>query len=294
MECAPGLKINSLVIIMPLICKTESLNALLKDFHILTDMNIAIFDEDFHKIMEYPRVNCQFCERKRQNSEFHARCDSSDREAFRVCKTTKKLYMHKCHAGLTDVIAPIIDNHYIIGYMMMGQVVTAEDQEAFLKSVRENYPEDYAEILRTAIIKPKEQLMAAAKILEGCTCYLWLSALVSVRQSRLPYRISEYVKKNLDKEIGVQSICAQLGVSRSTLYNISKSSFSLGITDYIKQQRIVRAQELLAGSELPIAQISARVGMNDYNYFTKVFKKMTGETPRDYRKNAQTASDKAV
>jgi AraC-like DNA-binding protein len=48
-----------------------------------------------------------------------------------------------------------------------------------------------------------------------------------------------------------------------------------------------RAKALLSGSELPLAEVAARVGFADQSHFTSIFRRMTSMTPRSYR-NART------
>lgn len=62
-------------------------------------------------------------------------------------------------------------------------------------------------------------------------------------------------------------------------------SFGDGITQYVRRNRIRKAEKLLGESDKKIAEIAELVGFPDYNYFTKVFKKETGFTPREYRRN---------
>lgn len=55
------------------------------------------------------------------------------------------------------------------------------------------------------------------------------------------------------------------------------------IAQYLAQERCRIAADLLRRTDLPVQKISAHVGYLDNNYFVKVFKKYTGDTPTDYR-----------
>ena len=55
--------------------------------------------------------------------------------------------------------------------------------------------------------------------------------------------------------------------------------------EYINTQRIKQSTCLLKDSNLPIHQISQMVGISDYNYFSRLFKKYMNKTPSQYRKN---------
>lgn len=57
----------------------------------------------------------------------------------------------------------------------------------------------------------------------------------------------------------------------------------MGIAEYIRTLRLQQAQTLLKESDIPITEIAASVGFDDYNYFRRVFKKETGCSAKKYR-----------
>ena len=77
----------------------------------------------------------------------------------------------------------------------------------------------------------------------------------------------------------VEAIC----LSRSTLKRRFRDLLGRSVHDEIVRVRIVRAQELLSETSLSIAQIAARVGFAHPEYFSSVFRSVTGKTPRQYR-----------
>lgn len=54
--------------------------------------------------------------------------------------------------------------------------------------------------------------------------------------------------------------------------------------ELLLQERIQAAKSLLSGTDLRISEISRQVGIGDYNYFSKIFKRETGRSPREYRR----------
>ena len=58
----------------------------------------------------------------------------------------------------------------------------------------------------------------------------------------------------------------------------------MGITDYVRKQRIKMAKKLILNTEDSIAQIALSVGIKDTNYFIRIFKQTEGITPLQYRK----------
>ena len=56
------------------------------------------------------------------------------------------------------------------------------------------------------------------------------------------------------------------------------------LTHVIAERRINAAKKLLIRSDAPVSAVAEEVGFSDYNYFTKIFKSLTGLTPSAYRK----------
>ena len=82
----------------------------------------------------------------------------------------------------------------------------------------------------------------------------------------------------------MESICESLFISKSTLYLVFKKNFNCTFGEYLLFKRIKIAKNLLSASDMPIYEICGNIGINDYNYFIKVFKKATGYPPSEYRK----------
>jgi two-component system response regulator YesN len=73
-------------------------------------------------------------------------------------------------------------------------------------------------------------------------------------------------------------------VSKYHLGHMFKEEVGVSIIDYLNQIRIDKAKYYLESSDLPIQQISNSVGFQDANYFSRTFRKVTGQSPRAYRK----------
>lgn len=68
----------------------------------------------------------------------------------------------------------------------------------------------------------------------------------------------------------------------------------MGISEHIRRMRVKVACDLLRNTEDRVSDIATEVGIPDYNYFTKVFKKAMGVTPREYRKSMRKQTKKEL
>ncbi|MBE5911112.1 AraC family transcriptional regulator [Pseudobutyrivibrio sp.] len=85
------------------------------------------------------------------------------------------------------------------------------------------------------------------------------------------------------KDGELSDICQELDTDLYTISRIIKRRTGRTYTDLLQEKRINYAAYLLTHTELPITDISADVGYNNFSYFYKIFKKEFGITPKEYR-----------
>ena len=84
-----------------------------------------------------------------------------------------------------------------------------------------------------------------------------------------------------------QDVANEVHLSQSHFSTIFAQETGLTFTQYLTALRIGKARELLEATEMRSAQIATEVGYNDSHYFSYLFKKNTGATPGEYRKNSR-------
>ncbi|MBQ4086760.1 MAG: PocR ligand-binding domain-containing protein [Clostridia bacterium] len=269
-----GLKLN-----------TAELKDILSSFYTLTKIRPVIFDNEFHEIMSYPEDKCAFCREVRMQEGLLAKCHESDRNAFLACKATEDTYVYHCHAGLLEAVKPLKHKNRIIGYIMFGQITDIKEKHK-LQAALEPFCLENNITCGTDSIKYKnqKQILAASKLLEICTDYILMKEMVEAENNLLADRLKEYIAGNLDAKLEINDLCEHFKVSRTKLYEVAAETFGIGIAAYIKNLRMQKAKELLKNTELSISEISTSVGFEDYNYFSRVFKKTYGISPRHCRK----------
>ncbi len=106
--------------------------------------------------------------------------------------------------------------------------------------------------------------------------------------SSIVANVIEYTDLHLSQEILLSRLAADNGISESSLSRQFKKETGISFGQYLAKKRCEKAAALLNGTTLQIQEISWHVGYLDNNYFVKVFKKLYGMTPSEYRKNSQT------
>ena len=267
----------------------EKLEEVLYDFYQLTHATISLWDTQFNQLTFQPKEMPPFCARIK-NSPYGCReCLKSDMAILVECSKTKKSVTHICHAGLSDTVVPILYENEIVGYVMFGQL-KYENSVLDLKSITE-FSEKAGLDVKLLIEEYKEistrgdnYLQSATRILNACANYIILSNMIKVNNNFMPAKIDIYINNHIKEKITVESICESLFISKSTLYLVFKKNFNCTFGEYLLFKRIKIAKNLLSASDIPIYEICGNIGINDYNYFIKVFKKATGYPPSEYRK----------
>ncbi|WP_296645519.1 helix-turn-helix transcriptional regulator [Romboutsia sp. 13368] len=103
--------------------------------------------------------------------------------------------------------------------------------------------------------------------------------------SPLVKKVINHINLNLNSDLCVKSLADLFYVSPTYLSRVFKKEVNYSIVEYINKQKVKRSTILLKDSNLPIHQISNIVGIDDFNYFSRLFKKHMNKTPSQYRKD---------
>lgn len=108
-------------------------------------------------------------------------------------------------------------------------------------------------------------------------------------------KLNKIIEENFNNpDFSVDDICVDLGVSRSQLYRIIKQQTNLSTSLYVRQQKLIKAKELLASSTMQIAEIAYFLGIDSPQNFSKYFTQEFGVSPTEYRKQQQIKGDELV
>ena len=112
-----------------------------------------------------------------------------------------------------------------------------------------------------------------------------------VQEQKRKHRLSkpvflsiEYIDSRLHEAIVLADVAAHAGKNPSYLSTLFKKETGATISAYILQKKLAEAKQLLAGTDMPIAQISNTLAFSTQSYFSAVFARECNETPRQYRK----------
>lgn len=114
-----------------------------------------------------------------------------------------------------------------------------------------------------------------------------------IESTQLPPRLRQairFIENYYRDPIDLTTIAHAVGLSPSYLSFLFKKECRVGLHDYLLMCRIEQAKTLLADARLSSKEIAAAVGFRSQSYFTKAFHRLTGMTPREFRRRIDLSS----
>ena len=264
---------------------------MLCDFYNCTGMAATLYDES-KKIVATSPARTGFCSFVRTNQKCLENCDESDRchmeEAFR----THQVCTYTCHAGLTEIVIPIIYEDVLIAYLQVGQMRDERQDYISLEKLKElsvkyGYHIDKLLSLYGEVpIVSSEKYNSACNVIEVLIKSFWADELIRYQRSMLSVKVEQYIMEHLAEKITIKTLCDEFFLSKNALYQLFKDELGTTVNDFIMQKRLQLSKKYLKSKpEVNVTQVAALCGFPEYNYFIRVFKKQYGVTPLQYRKN---------
>ncbi len=254
----------------------------------LTNLRFSLHTTGAQEIITVNRRS-DFCNLICETQYGYQKCFNSDLKGIEMAKLLEKPYQYRCHAGLIDTTIPIYNRGELAAIILFGQILDdspIEDQWRRSAQSCEWHAEMYS--LKKAFYElprlSSRAIRAAYEIINTCVSEVRLSQLLSIEQMSDYERLTLYLKSNYAKALNAETIAGELSMSKSRLYRVvQEAGGGKSLNTLITEERVYAAKRLLKTSSAPVREIGAQVGILDYNYFTKLFRRYTGRTPRDYR-----------
>lgn len=125
-------------------------------------------------------------------------------------------------------------------------------------------------------------------------CISWRIKASRCSSGSVVKNAQRYIESNyMRDDISLNSIAYEVGLSPSYFSSLFKKETGRCLSDFLNEVRINRSKQLLCCTSKMIYEIAFEVGFQDYRYFSQIFKKFTGQTPRQFQTSANLSS-KAV
>lgn len=104
--------------------------------------------------------------------------------------------------------------------------------------------------------------------------------------SKMVLAAVNYINQHFSENISLADVADNVNISKNYLCDVFKKELGVTFINYVTDLRMEKAKEYLANTDMKMYEISEAVGYSDYAYFSQIFKKHTGTTLSNYRKQA--------
>ena len=185
--------------------------------------------------------------------------------------------------GRSDLLVPATDAACNILYMATSLLA---DGENIVEQIFENEPEGYRTLYQLHTIQGIVSWLIQFR--DGCSEIL--SSSRQTYKEQIVKNVQEYIKRNLDTKLSLNQVSDIFNFSPNYLSQLFSKTAKVNYVEYITETKITAAKEMMVRGEGRIYEISQKLGYESAFYFSKVFKKVVGISPREYMQQIEAGS----
>lgn len=265
------------------------LHYLLMAFCDLTKMTITLFDADLNCITDAGEWK-NYCLAIGNEPHLLEKCEGCNRANAAMALNRRDTIVYTCHAGICEAVVPIFIEDKPIAYLMIGKFRDLErfySSEEMATAAAEKYGLNKKRLLqayRELPVFTKSSIDNAIIILKALVYYICDERAIRIDRDISAIELDKYIDEHIAEKITYNSLCRAFNKNRNKINLMFRDNFGESPLDHIIKRRIELAKKLLVTTQLSAQDIAERVGMNTYDHFYRVFKKYTGMSLAQYRK----------
>lgn len=184
-------------------------------------------------------------------------------------------------------------------FVFPSEVMAREGDEMLMRGMCERHPEaklpesdprsyDTSRGLTDYVKRYHELPLHEKMALRGATLMLFSRFMeqargkVWTRDERLT-KVVKFIHNNIYDNMEVDGLADVACVSKPYLIRLFKRDFGMSPLQYVNHKKVEKAELLLLTEDMPVKEVAYTLGFSDHSYFIRLFKKMTGRTPQEYR-----------
>lgn len=225
------------------------------------------------KLLKYNRHINPYCIYIKNVKQQQRKCVLCQNMAIRKC-ADNVCYVGVCHAGVKEYIHRIVVDGDVAGYVSVSGYKggTAEETNKWYDDylMSEPVPTELLDVLIPPLCSMLSQLILRARDLKSA--------------ESLYSQIRDYLEEN-HSAVTLDEISRKFSYSKSYISHMFKKESGCTLKSYCNKLKVRDAMQLLYSTNISVTDIAYMVGFNNFSYFINTFKKITGITPLEYRKN---------
>jgi len=207
----------------------------------------------------------------RHKAEQPDRCTPFDtQEVHRAVAGRPEGRIHTCPHGFTEIAVPVMTDGLFAGVLFAGPCWT------------KRRPRPSADL----VVPPNRRWLQQRRSVVGALAWR-LGQLLSGEPVHLPddrrRRILGFLQAGMQRRLTLAELARELHLSASRAGHVVRDLFNMTFPELVRAIKAREAASLLVGTDLPIKRIAPMVGCSDPNYFSYLFRRHYGISPRQYR-----------
>jgi AraC-like DNA-binding protein/ligand-binding sensor protein len=261
---------------------------------------LRLHGSDMRSVIRYAKgQENPFCALMAKTNQSCAQCYALQCELEEAQFAPKTL---KCFAGLCETAVPVRVGENVIAFLQTGQVLLQRPDKVHFNQIAAKLIRWGAEVdlkkleeyyFNTRVLTPKQYealirlLNTFAEHLASCSRVLVLQG--EQKESPAIARARSFIAEHADEELSLAAVARVVNMSATYFSGKFKEMTGINFVEYVARTRIAKAQNLLQNPHARISAVAFEVGFQSLSQFNRAFKKVAGESPRDYRSKLVTA-----
>lgn len=249
------------------------------------------------QLLKYNLHSNSLCTYAKQSFPLWKHC--IDRQYKVLNRAQDGMYFGMCWAGISEYILPVRNGQgqAIMFLSVSGYAVDEPLAMQRMKYVSRKYGLQYEQMLHIfqnilkhnvpsserirTLVQPLSRMLT---LLHQCV-YETTRFQESSDSNQLFVQAIQYIDRYYASGISLEAISGALNCSPSHLSHLFNRKVGCSLPAYVNQKRIEIAKQFLASTQMSVQEITHALGYNDANYFSTIFRRKCGVSPRNWRKN---------
>lgn len=201
-----------------------------------------------------------------------------------------------CELGLCDTAVPVRLGDKLIGFLQTGQIFQKKPTDAQFDRAAKKVAEWGVQLdqnqlkeafFSTRVLSPK-QYDSMVKLLAIFAQHIsMVSNQIALQQENAEppviTKAKTFIEQNHSEDISLGAVAKAVNTSTFYFCKMFKKATGLNFTEYVSRVRIEKSKNLLLNPNLRVSEIAYEVGFQSLTHFNRVFKKIVGQSPTEYR-----------
>lgn len=236
-----------------------------------------------------------FCKLMAKANKTCAACLQTQEELVQGCNGEANTTT--CFAGLCDTAVPVKMGEEVIGYLQTGQAGITERTEEKFSGIAQKLIDwglkvdlkEAEEAWFQSKVLTKDQYESVVRLVTIFAQHLSLlcnQLMIREKNVEPPMiaRAKQFISDHQDEDISLPDVAKSVNTSTFYFCKMFKKATGINFTEYLSRVRIEKAKNLLLNPNVRVSEVAYRVGFQSLTHFNRVFRKLTGQSPTEFRR----------